>query len=47
MAIDTESTQDSEEERGASADGGLCRLELPGNEPITDDDLPDDERESS
>jgi hypothetical protein len=47
MAIESEPTETTETEPGAAADGGLTRLDLPGQEPITEEDLPDDERESS
>jgi hypothetical protein len=47
MTIETEPQETSETEPGATADGGLARLELPGHEPITDEDLPDDEPQGS
>jgi hypothetical protein len=45
MAIDTEPRETTDVEPGATADGGLCRLELPGSEPPEDEELVEDERE--
>jgi hypothetical protein len=45
MAIDTERTDVAEREPEATADGGLCRLDLPGRELREDDEL-EDERET-
>jgi hypothetical protein len=47
MAIDTERTELDEAEREATADGGICRLDLPGHELRKDDELPDNESDSA
>ena len=47
MAIDAERTEPDEAEPDATADGGLCRLDLPGRELREDDELADDERETA
>jgi hypothetical protein len=47
MAIDTETIDAPEKDPGATADGGLCRLDLPGNELPEDDELADDELDAS
>lgn len=47
MAIDTETIEAPEQDPGATADGGLCRLDLPGSELLEDDELADDEVDSS
>jgi hypothetical protein len=46
MTSDTETIDAPEQEPGATADGGLCRLELPGQELSEDDELVDDERDA-
>jgi hypothetical protein len=47
MATDTEPVKRPEADPGATADGGLTRLDLPGEERREDEDLVDDERETS
>ena len=42
MATNTETIEAPEKEPGATADGGLCRLDLPGHE-LPEDELADDE----
>ena len=46
MAIDTERTELEDAEGEATADGGLCRLDLPGRELRDGDELADDERDA-
>jgi hypothetical protein len=47
MGIDTERTELDEAEREATADGGLCRLDLPGRDLREDDELADNESDSA
>jgi hypothetical protein len=46
MGIDTE-TRETEEESSATADGGLCRLDPPGQEPGEDEEPADNDRETA
>jgi hypothetical protein len=46
MAIDTERKDVEEREPEATADGGLCRLDLPGLELPEDPELAEEEREA-
>jgi hypothetical protein len=46
MPFDTERTELDEAEREATADGGLCRLDLPGSELREDDELADNDSDA-
>lgn len=47
MVTDTETIEAPKQEPGATADGGLCRLDLPGQELPEDDEPADDELDAS